>query len=956
MGFLSGSLVFLSPSIFPKVAALGRLLWSRTAFKPGAVRNSPGRWLAVSVIAAGWLVSALPAHAGQRIPQRHVQSITKRFVPIKRLESSTRLDLAIGLPLRNRDKLTNLLQELYRPSSPNFRHFLTPEQFAASFGPSEKDYQAVINFAKSRGLIVKRTHSNRTLLDVSGSVADIEKAFHLHMHVYQHPVEKRTFFAPDTDPSVDLDTPILAISGLDSYVRPHPLIHVQPSVHPLGGGSGGGGGGGGCSGTGTGSGFWGYYGYDFLEAYTPETLLDGTGQSVGLFELCGYSAEDIATYVDETGVPGVPLENVLIDGFDGNDSNESFAIECTADIEMAIAMAPNLSKVYVYEGPTPQNEPPAIQNPSTTAQINDVFNRMATDNLAKQLSCSYAMDINLSTVQIFQQFAAQGQSLFQASGDSGAFPAAVDEPADDPYITVVGGTTLYTDTNSLWCSETVWLTPANDPLLANPTELASGGGVSLAYKIPVWQQGINMTTNQGSTTMRNLPDVASVADGVDIVYGNDDPNVGFSIDYPVVGTSVAAPLWAAFTALVNQQAAANGQPPVGFINPALYAIGKSTNYTACFHDITTGNNFSPRSPTKYSAVAGYDLCTGWGTPNDPLIDALLAPPTESLVINPPDGFTSSGPGGGPFSVTSQTYTLTNSGSQPLNWSLANSANWFTVSSTSGTLAPGATTTVTVSLNSTANNFLITNASGNVTFTDLTDGMSQSRQFDLYVGNGGFEAGDFTYWKLVGDTNSTIVLAADDVDVAGTNALPGEPDELFVHSGLYGGYLGQLPPDASLSQTIATTAGQQYAVSFWLTSVPEQGSTTPNHFAAKWDGSTLYANTNLPAFGWTNLQFTVPASTANTTLEFDFNDQPGAFGLDDITVEPVSARIFQSIVLAPGTNVLISWPISAAAFQLQSSSNLLGSWVNVATPLTTNGNQISTLVPLQGSQQFFRLKQ
>jgi hypothetical protein len=74
------------------------------------------------------------------------------------------------------------------------------------------------------------------------------------------------------------------------------------------------------------------------------------------------------------------------------------------------------------------------------------------------------------------------------------------------------------------------------------------------------------------------------------------------------------------------------------------------------------------------------------------------------------------------------------------------------------------------------------------------------------------------------------------------------------------------------------------------------------------------------------------------------------------VEPVSARIFQSIVLAPGTNVLISWPISAAAFQLQSSSNLLGSWVNVATPLTTNGNQISTLVPLQGSQQFFRLKQ
>ena len=84
----------------------------------------------------------------------------------------------------------------------------------------------------------------------------------------------------------------------------------------------------------------------------------------------------------------------------------------------------------------------ATQYPSTTAQINDVFNQKATDNLAKQLSCSYQMDVNLSTMQIFQQFAAQGQSFFQASGDAGAFPAAIDEPSDNPYLTVVGGTTV----------------------------------------------------------------------------------------------------------------------------------------------------------------------------------------------------------------------------------------------------------------------------------------------------------------------------------------------------------------------------------------------------------------------------------------------------------------------------------------------------------------------------------
>ena len=147
-------------------------------------------------------------------------------------------------------KLTNLLQELYQPSNANFRHYLTADQFASSFGPSQEDYQAVADFAKSHGLIVKGTHPNRTLLDVSGSVADIEKAFHIQMRVYQHPVEARTFFAPDVEPSLDLATPVLAISGLDNYVRPRPRMQQleqpsAPAVLPLRGGGGGGGSGGG---------------------------------------------------------------------------------------------------------------------------------------------------------------------------------------------------------------------------------------------------------------------------------------------------------------------------------------------------------------------------------------------------------------------------------------------------------------------------------------------------------------------------------------------------------------------------------------------------------------------------------------------------------------------------------------------------------------------------------------
>jgi len=909
------------------------------------------------LFATCWLAFASPTQAALQVLIGHVPHITKQLKPLRRLESGVQLQLTIGLPLQNSEQLTNLLEELYRPSSPNYRHFLTADEFANSFGPSVTDYQAVIAFAKAHGLSIQGTHRNRTLVDVTGSVADIERAFHIHMQVYQHPVEARTFYAPDVEPSLDLTTPVLAISGLDDYVRPRPRLHplLNPAIRPLGGGTGGGGGSGGSGSGGS------YFGYDFLTAYAPNVTIMGEGQSIGLFELTGYAASDISDYLGETGLPGVPLQNILIDGFDGDDDNLDYAVEATADIEMAISMAPNLNSVLVYEGPTPLYTAPlgtnAIQYSSTTAQINDVLNRMATDNLAKQLSCSYQMDVNLSTMQIFQQFAAQGQSFFQASGDSGAFPASIDEPADNPYLTVVGGTSLSVDSSGLWSSETVWLTPASiDPILGDTPEEASGGGFSLTYDIPWWQQGISMTANQGSTTMRNLPDVALVSDNIDLVFGNDA--IGESFDFIVNGTSLSTPLWAAFMALVNEQAAANGQPPIGFANPALYAIGKSTNYNSCFHDITSGNNFSASSPAKYSATAGYDLCTGWGTMNGAnLIQALLAPPVENLSIAPPLGFTSFGPGGGPFTVTSQTYTLTNTGSKPLHWSLVNTSQWLNVSASSGTLNPGGPgATVTVSLSAQAGSFLIAHQSGNIVIANTTAGTLQNRQFDLYAGNGGFETGDFTDWTYTGDTNLSFALAGDDVDVAGTSALGGEADELFVHSGLYGAYLGQWPADGSLSQTVSTTAGEQLLVSFWLTSVPYQGATSPNDFSAKWNGLQLFAQTNLDAFGWTNLQFVVSSTASTATLKFDFNDVPGAFGLDDVTVEKVPEAVFQSTTVTSGSITLTWSALPNFSYQVQSAINQGNpSWTNVGNPVTATGNMVSVSEPIgTTSQRFYRV--
>jgi uncharacterized repeat protein (TIGR01451 family) len=534
----------------------------------------------------------------------HVPAAVARLAPVGQLPGSQRLNLAIGLPLRNREALTNLLHDLYDPASPSFRKYLTSQQFAEQFGPSEEDYQAVIAFARANGLTVTVKYPNRVLLDVSGSVADIEKAFHVTMRVYQHPKEARTFYACDVEPSLDLATPILTISGLNNYQLPHPDYRIATALNKpntvipsIGSGPAG-----------------NYMGRDFRAAYVPGTPLTGAGQVVGLLQFDGYYTNDIVTYETQAGLPNVTLENVYLDGFNGTPGSND--VEVCLDIEMVISMAPGVSKIIVYEA-GPFGFP------------DDVLNVMATENRARQLSASWGWGggPSAATDQIFQQMIAQGQSFFHSSGDADAFPPGVVDdplygfaPSDSPYITQVGGTTLTTSgPEAAWVSETVWNWGGG---------AGSSGGISSFYLIPPWQQGISMSANQGSTLMRNLPDVALTADNVYVVADN-------GIEYTGVGgTSVASPLWAGFTALVNQQGAAAGLPPVGFLNPAVYGIGKSGAYATCFHDTTTGDNTWFGSPNLFFAVPGYDLCTGWGTPNGTnLINALLAPaPLPSLIV------------------------------------------------------------------------------------------------------------------------------------------------------------------------------------------------------------------------------------------------------------------------------------------------------------------------------------
>jgi len=530
----------------------------------------------------------------------HVPAEAKLARPLGRLPGDRRLNLAIGLPLRHPEALTTLLRQLYDPTDPRYHQYLTPAEFTAEFGPAEQDYQAVIAFAQANGLRVTTVHPNRVVLDVSGTVADIERTFHLSLRTYRHPVEDRVFYAPDTEPTLELAVPVLHISGLSDLVRPRPAsLRVRPVV-PVGGGTPAGGAGPGGT----------YLGRDFRGAYARDVQLTGTGQLLGLFELDGYYTNDIAKYCARGSLTPVPLINVFLDDFDGQpgSNNEEVAL----DIEMANSMAPGLAAIIVYQAGG------AFGNPE------DILNRMATDNLAKQLSTSWGIAGVPTIDQIFQEFAAQGQSFFTASGDSGAATGSVFPPADDPYITSVGGTTLSTTAaGGPWVSETAW-----NWLSTGSGNAGTGGGVSTTYHIPSWQQGVpSLSTNGGSTTMRNFPDVAMVADAINIYADN-------GISLQVGGTSASAPLWAGFTALINQQAAGLGQPPVGFLNPALYAIGTGPGYATNFHDITTGNNTNLTSPTQYYAGPSYDLCTGWGTPTgQSLIDTLVPRPNAPLITN-----------------------------------------------------------------------------------------------------------------------------------------------------------------------------------------------------------------------------------------------------------------------------------------------------------------------------------
>jgi subtilase family serine protease len=549
---------------------------------------------------------------GFTLMTRHVREVTLNGEArqMGKLPAAQSMHLVLTLPLRNQSELDEFLKNLYDPSSAYFHQFLTVEDFTSLFGPTQADYDTVIHFAEANGLTVTGTSPNRLNVEVTGSVGSIQKALNITLGVYQHPTENRTFFAPDREPSPNLSVRLWHIAGLDNFSLPHPAgLHKRVGPKPDA-----------TTGSGPSASF---LGSDMRAAYYGGTALTGAGQSLGLLEFEGTDLADLTTYFTNAHqTNNVPITLKSTDGSSTSCKEPSCDdTEQTLDMTQAIGMAPGLSSLVVYVGNSGES----------------IFNAMATASpLNFQLSSSWTYtpaDPNTEN-PFFQEFAAQGQNLFQAAGDSGEWKTnSAIWPADDVFITSVGGTDLVTSgAGGAWSSETAWVD--------------GGGGISPnKFAIPSWQTTAAAGCSACSKTLRNGPDVSANANFT--FYVCADQTTCTANEYG--GTSFAAPMWAGYLALINQQSVANGHKTLGFINPLIYPIAAGSSYTTDFHDITSGSNGA-------SATAGFDLATGLGSPNGAALITALAgggstSPSFSLSASPGSVSVAQG-GNGASSITS----------------------------------------------------------------------------------------------------------------------------------------------------------------------------------------------------------------------------------------------------------------------------------------------------------------
>ena len=574
------------------------------------------------------------------------------------LPSVNKLDLTIALEPQDPGGLQALATEVSTPGTPLFRHYLSVSQFAQQFGATPAHIAAVQSTLRSAGLSVGTVTANNLTLPVTGTAAQVQKAFSVSESQVKLP-SGRVAYANAQSPMLQSSIAryVQGVIGLDDVTLDQPAglaTQSRPTAKlarpagrphvPTGGPQP-------CSSATALQASGGLTADEIATAYQFSGLYGagdlGAGQTIALFEQQPYNPTDVATYQACYGT-STPVSNVDIAGgpgpFAGDDG------ESALDIEQAIGLAPK-ANILVYQGPV-------------TARV-QIISTIVSQDLAKVISSSYGVCEALTggtTIKaenpLLQEAALQGQSFFISSGDSGSnmcyqagqtnTSLSVIDPGGQPFATGVGGTTLFAISGGTARVYTPGATPVegvwNDGV-ANNRASGSGGGISSSFGMPSYQSGapatlgvVNSNSSAapcgGTSLCREVPDVSADADP-NTGYTVFSTNSGQSAWGVTGGTSAAAPLWAAFTALTNASGTCRGLP-VGFVNPALYGIAGSS-YLNNFTDITTASPISGEAnndalfqfsitgnPNDLFPIAtGYDMATGLGSMIAPHLAATL---------------------------------------------------------------------------------------------------------------------------------------------------------------------------------------------------------------------------------------------------------------------------------------------------------------------------------------------
>ncbi len=542
------------------------------------------------------------------------------------------ISLAFGLRPRNAAGLARYAQDIARTTSVNYHRYLTPAQVAGAFGPDKGTYNAILQFLETSGFTITHEYSHHLLITFSSTIGQVEQVFHVTINNYTAP-DGHIFYANNTDPLLPSSLPgaIQSISGLNNATH---LYHPMAAGHALSTPaiklnalS--------CPGPGPGNpGTPGSYltPNQTAAAYNLNGLYSagyrGEGQTLALFELDTFQASDLTNYVSCFGHGHTAIQTVVTGK--GAVPTDGGVLEVELDAELVLSAAPQLGILRIYEAA------------NDAADINAEWAQIIAD--APPIVSTSWGDCEQSVGQqeaqqentFFAIAATEGESIFAASGDSGSAGCAFDtppftglnagDPAAQPFVTGVGGTSLYLNSQGAYNSEIVW----NDLPQGTNTGGASGGGISQFWTAPSWQNapGVMNPLSSGApcsapanTICRESPDVSL----------NADPNDGYLVYcssaaahcsstggwYIVGGTSAAAPMWAVMMTLTNEMSLRMGNFSLGYINPLLYqAASNSNTYAASFHDITSGNNdYNNLNKGLYPATTDYDMATGLGSYN-----------------------------------------------------------------------------------------------------------------------------------------------------------------------------------------------------------------------------------------------------------------------------------------------------------------------------------------------------